>query len=140
MDSGERIYPTFVAGLSKEWTDAHIKLYGEYAFNGERAPGESWLPDATGPGGHNTAFVLRFGNLFGSALSLNALWQNDWSDGSGLVSMLLEFSPARLATLQMGPVVVYGPQNSEVINNRLVPGDKQLEFLVLLRVSTSYRQ
>ncbi len=140
IGADERIYPTVVAGLSREWTDAHIKFYGEYAFNGERDPGISWLDDATGPGGHNSAMVLRFGNLFGSPLSLNALWQHNWSDGSGLASLLMELSPAPLATLQMGPVLVYGPDNSEVINNRLVPGDKRLEFLILLKVSTTYRQ
>jgi hypothetical protein len=140
VGTGETIYPTVVAGLSREWTDARIKLYGEYAFNGERDPGSSWLDDATGPAGHNSAIVLRFGNVFGSDFSLNALWQNNWSDGSGLVSGLLEFSPARLATLQMGPVFLYGPDNSEVINNRLVPGGKRLEFLILVKVSTTYRQ
>jgi hypothetical protein len=140
VGSGQRIYPTVVAGLSREWPDARIKFYGEYAFNGERDAGVSWVPDATGPGGHNSAMVLRFGNVLGSSISLNALWQQNWSDGSGLVSTLLEFSPARLATLQLGPVLVYGPDNSEVINNRLVPGNKRLEFLVLLKVGSTYRQ
>ena len=135
-----RVYPTVVAGVSREWTDAHIKVYGEYAYNGEREPHLSWLNDATGPGGHNSAIVVRLGNLFGSDISLNALWQHNWSDGSGLLSPLLEFSPARLATLQLGPVMVYGPEDGEVVSNRLVPGNKRLEFLVLLRVSESYRQ
>ena len=136
----QRIYPTFVLGLSREWTDARIKLYFEYAFNGERDPGISWLADNSGPGGHNTAAVVRFANLGESGISLNVLWQHNWSDASGLISPLLEVSPVPLTTIQFGPVLVYGPDGSETMSNRIVPGGKRLEMLLLVKVSTSYRQ
>ncbi len=140
VGGGNRIYPTAMLGLSREWTESRIKLYAEYAFNGEADPGISWLTDSTGPGGHNSAVVVRFADLGESDFSLNVLWQQNWSDGSGLVSPLLEMSPARLATLQFGPVLVFGPDDSAVIGNRLVPGHKRLEFLFLLKISENYRQ
>ncbi len=135
-----RIYATVVASLAREWTDSRIKLYAEYAFNGERDPGVSWLDDETGPGGHNSAVVVRFRRLFDSIFSLNVIWQENWSDGSGIISPLLEFSPEHLTTLQFGPVIGFGSEDSEVSENRLVPGDMQLEFLIMLRISASYRQ
>jgi hypothetical protein len=136
----QRIYPTAEIGLSREWTDAHIKLYAEYAFNGERDPGTSWLADETGPGGHNTAVVARFADMASSGVTLNLLWQHNWSDGSGLVSPFLEISPVPFTTIQLGPVFVYGQDGSETMNNRLVPGGKRAELLVLVKVSDSYRQ
>lgn len=136
----QRIYPTVVLGLAREWQDPHIRLYLEYAFNGERDPGVSWLADVTGPGGHNSVVALRFFNLGSSDISLNALWQHNWSDGSGLISPLFGVSPAPLTTIQFGPAFVYGPSSSEVLANRLVPGNKRLELLLLVKVSDSYRQ
>jgi hypothetical protein len=136
----QRIYPTVVLGLSREWTDARIKLYMEYAYNGERDQGTSWLADESGPGGHNSAVVLRFGNMASSGISLNLLWQQNWSDGSGLVSPLFEISPVPLTTIQLGPVFLYGPNGGEVFSNRLVPGNKQLELLLLVKVSDTFRQ
>jgi hypothetical protein len=136
----QRIYPTAVVGLSREWADAHIKLYAEYAYNSERDPGISWLADATGPGGHNSAAVVRFTNLGPSGLAFNLLWQQNWSDGSGLVAPFLEISPVALTTIQIGLPVVFGPDNSEVLNSRLVPGGKRVELLILVKLSASFRQ
>jgi len=136
----QRIYPTAVVGLFREWTDPHIRLYAEYGYNGERDATTSWLADATGPGGHNTALALRFSNLFSGDVSLNTVWQQSWSDWSGLVSAFLEFSPVALTTIQFGPVFVYGIENGVVASNRLVPGDKRLELVLLVRVSDSFRQ
>jgi len=136
----QRIYPTAVVGLSREWTDAHIKFYLEYAYNGERDPGTSWLADATGPGGHNSAAVVHFSNLGPSGLALNLLWQQNWSDGSALIGPFLEISPVALTTIQVGLPLIFGPNNSEVLNNRLVPGDKRFELLILVKLSASFRQ
>ena len=136
----QRIYPTAVIGISREWVDSNIKIYAEYAYNGERNPGVSWLPDETGPGGHNSAIGARFGNLGQSGLNLNLLWQQNWSDGSGLVGSFLEFSPFALASIQVGIPFVWGPDGSEVVNNRLVPGAQRLELLILFRISDSFRQ
>jgi hypothetical protein len=136
----QRIYPTAVLGLSREWTDAHIKFYLEYAYNGERDPGTSWLADATGPGGHNSAAVVHFSNLGPSGLALNLLWQQNWSDGSALIGPFLEISPVALTTIQVGLPLIFGPNNSEVLNNRLVPGDKRFELLILVKLSASFRQ
>ena len=136
----QRIYPTAVLGIAREWQDPRIKISAEYAYNGERDPGISWLADETGPGGHNTVLALRFSNMASSAVTLNAIWQHNWSDGSGLISPLFELSPAALTTIQFGPVFVYGPSTSEVLSNRLVPGNKRLELLLLVKVSDSYRQ
>jgi hypothetical protein len=136
----QRIYPTAVLGISRDWPDARIRLYAEYAYNGERAPGTSWLADETGPGGHNSAVVLRFANMASSGISVNLLWQHNWSDGSGLVSPFFEISPFPLTTIQLGPVFLYGPDPSEVLINRLVPGSRRAELLLLVKVSDSYRQ
>ena len=136
----QTVYPTVTAGISREWTDANIKFLAEYGYNGERNPGLSLLPDATGPGGHNSAVVLRFANLGSSGVALNLLWQHNWSDGSGLVSPFLEISPVALTTLQIGIPLLYGPDNSEVQNNRLVPGSRRFELLILIKISDSYRQ
>ncbi len=136
----QRIYPTAVIALSREWTDAHVKVTTEYAFNGERDAGISWLADETGPGGHNTVLALRVANMASSGITLNALWQHCWSDGSGLISPLLEVSPVPLTTLEFGPVFLYGDDGSETANNRQVPGSKRLELLLLVKVSDSYRQ
>ncbi len=125
---------------SREWRTPRIKISAEYAYNGERDPGISWLDDETGPGGHNTVLALRFSNMASSAVTLNAIWQHNWSDGSGLISPLVELSPAALTTIQFGPVFVYGPSTSEVLGNRLVPGNRRLELLLLVKVSDSYRQ
>jgi hypothetical protein len=136
----QRIYPTAVLGFSREWPDARIRLYAEYAYNGERDPGTSWLTDESGPGGHNSVVVLRFANMASSGISLNMLWQHNWSDGSGLVSPFFEVSPVPLTTIQLGPVFVYGPDGSETLANRIVPGGKRVELLLLVKVSESYRQ
>jgi len=139
----QRIYPTAVVGLAREWVEARIKLYVEYAYNGERDAGDpspGWLQDESGPGGHNSAVALRFANLGLSDISLSALWQHNWSDGSGLVSSFFEVSPVPLTTIQLGPLFVYGPENGEVPRNRLVPGGKKLELLLLVKVSANYRQ
>lgn len=136
----QRIYPTAVIGVSREWTDAHIKFYAEYAYNGERDSGTSWLADATGPGGHNSAAVVRFNQLGPSGLAFNLLWQQNWSDGSALIAPFLEISPVALTTIQIGLPVIFGPNNGEVVSNRLVPGAKRVELLVLVKLSTSFRQ
>ena len=137
----QRIYPTAVLGISREWTDAHIRLYVEYAFNGEKDAGLApWLADSSGPGGSTTAAVVRFANIASSGITLNMLWQHSWSDGSGLVSPFFEMSPVPLTSIQLGPVFVYGANGSETMNNRLVPGGKRLELLLLVRVSESYTQ
>ncbi len=136
----ERIYPTAVIGLSREWEDVHIKLHAEYGYNGERDPGTSWLQDQTGPGGHSSALAVRFGNLGPSGLALNLLWQQSWSDWSCLLAPFLELSPVPLTTIQIGLPVIIGSEGSEVLNNRLVPGGKQLELLILVKVSSSFRQ
>jgi hypothetical protein len=139
----QRIYPTAVVGLAREWVEARIKFYAEYAFNGERDAGDpsiGWLQDESGPGGHNSAVALRFSKLGLSEISLNMLWQHNWSDGSGLVSSFFEVSPVPLTTIQLGPVFVYGPGFNEVQSHRLVPGGKQLELLLLIKISAGYRQ
>lgn len=136
----QRIYPTAMLGLSREWADAGIKAYVEYAYNGERDPGISWLVDETGPGGHNTVLGARLANLASTGIAVNVLWQHCWSDGSGLISPLFEISPVPLTTLQFGPVFAYGPAGSETVNNRLVPGGKQAELLLLVRIGDSYSQ
>jgi hypothetical protein len=137
----QRIYPTAVLGLSREWSDLHLKLYAEYAFNGEKDAGAvPWLDDESGPGGHNSAIVVRYANIQSSGITLNLLWQHNWSDGSGLVSPFLEVSPVPLTTIQFGPVFIYGADGSEVMNNRLVPGGKRAELLLLVKVSDSYSQ
>jgi hypothetical protein len=134
------VYPTVTAGISREWTDAHIKLIAEYGYNGERNPGISLLPDETGPGGHNSAMVLRFTDLGPDGLAFTFLWQHNWSDGSGLVAPFLEISPVALTTLQIGLPLLYGPDSGEVLGNRLVPGSKRFGLLVLVKVSASFRQ
>ena len=136
----QRIYPTAVVGLSREWSDAHIKLYAEYAYNGERAPGVSWLPDESGPGGHNSVIGLRFMNLGPAGLAFNVLWQQNWSDGSALVAPFFELSPLPLTSIQIGIPLVLGPDGSEVLNNRLVPGTRRLELLLLVKISASFQQ
>jgi len=136
----QRIYPTAVVSLFREWADPHIRLYAEYGYNGERNPGTSWLQDVTGPGGHNSVLALRFSNLASTDISLNALWQQNWSDGTGLVSAFLEISPFALTTVQLGPVFVYGSETGEVPSNRLVPGGKRLELVLLVKVTDSFRQ
>jgi hypothetical protein len=136
----QRIYPTAVIGISREWSDAGIRVYAEYGYNGERDPGVSWLSDETGPGGHNTAIGARFANLGQSGVTLNLLWQQNWSDWSGLVGPFIELSPVGLTTIQVGLPFLWGPDNSEVGGNRLVPGSQRLELLVLLKVSSSFRQ
>jgi hypothetical protein len=134
------VYPTVTVGISREWSDPHVRLLAEYGFNGERAQGVSLVPDNTGPGGHNTGVALRFGDLGPAGLALNILWQHNWSDGSGLVAPFLQVSPVALATLQVGLPLLYGPDNGEVLANRLVPGSKRFEILVLVKISASYRQ
>ena len=136
----QRIYPTAVIGLSREWSDAHVKFYAEYAYNGERDSGTSWLADAAGPGGHNSAAVVRFTDLGLSSLALNLLWQQNWSDGSALIGPFLEISPVSLVTIQVGLPVIFGPNSGEVIDNRLVPGSERFELLILVKLSTSFRQ
>ena len=147
----ERIYPTGVIGISKEWSDPAIKLYAEYGYNGERDPGISytqsdgstwpgWLRDETGPGGHNTAVGARISNIAQSGFTLNLLWQQNWSDGSGLVAAFVEFSPVGLTSIQVGVPFLYGSDNSEVLANRLAPGGQCLELLILVKISSSFRQ
>jgi hypothetical protein len=139
----ERIYPTWVIGISREWSDPAIKLYAEYGYNGERdpgTPGTSWLTDETGPGGHNTAVGARFLNIAQSGFTLNLLWQQNWSDGSGLIAPFIEFSPVGLTSIQVGVPFLYGPNISEVIANRLAPGSQRLELLILVKISSSFRQ
>jgi len=136
----QRIYPTAVIGLSREWSDAGIKVYAEYAYNSERNPGTSWLSDESGPGGHNSAIGARFSNLGSSGITLNLLWQQNWSDGSGLIAPFVEFSPVDLASIQVGVPVLYGSSTSEVAANRLAPGSQAVELLVLVKVSTSFKQ
>jgi len=130
-----------VIGLAREWPDAGIKMYAEYAFNGEKDPGVlQWLADETGPGGHNTVVAVRISHMASSGISLNLLWQHCWSDGSGLISPLLEVSPAALTTIQLGPSFLYGADGSETANNRQVPGGKRLELVLLVKVHDSYQQ
>jgi hypothetical protein len=136
----QRIYPTAVVGVSREWVDAHVKFYAEYAYNGERDQGTSWLDDATGPGGHNSAAVLRFTHLGPYGLAVNLLWQQNWSDGSALLGPFIELAPVPLTTIQVGLPVIFGPNNGEVINNRLVPGSERFELLILVKLSASFRQ
>jgi hypothetical protein len=136
----QRIYPTAVIGIYREWSDLNLKLYGEYAYNGERDPGVSWLPDETGPGGHNSAIGVRVTNVAKSGVSLNLLWQQNWSDGSGLVAPFIEVSPFKTIVMQIGLPVSYGSDNSEVMGNRLIPGSLQAELLILLKLSTSFNQ
>jgi hypothetical protein len=134
------VYTTLTSGISREWSDAHIKVSAEYGYNGERNPGLSLLPDNSGPGGHNSAVALRFTNLGDMGLAFTFLWQHNWSDGSGLLAPFLEISPVALTTLQIGLPLVYGPDNSEVLNNRLIPGGKRFELLILIKIGASYRQ
>ncbi len=139
----QRIYPTAVVGIAREWSDAGIRVYAEWGYNGEREPGNpgtNWLSDETGPGGQNSALGARFTNLGKSGLTLNLLWQQSWSDGSGLVAPFIEFSPVGLTTLQVGLPFQYGPANSEVSNNRLAPGSQAAELLILARISSSFQQ
>ncbi len=136
----QRIYPTAVVGLSREWPDAHVKFYAEYAFNGERDPGTPWLADATGPGGHNSAAGVRFTSLGPAGLAFNLLWQQNWSDGSALIAPFLELSPVDLVTIQIGLPIIFGPDDGEVLGNRLVPGGKRFELLILVKLSASFRQ
>ncbi len=134
------IYPTAVVGISREWVNEGIKLYGEYGYNGERSPGESWLQDESGPGGHNSAIGARFNNLGQSGITLNLLWQQNWSDGSGLVAPFIEFPSIGPASLQVGVPYLWGSNATEVAKNRLVPGSQGLELLILVKVSASFRQ
>jgi hypothetical protein len=136
----QTVYPTVTAGISREWTDAHIKLLAEYGYNGERVPGVSLLPDESGPGGHNSAAALRFAELGPGGLALTLLWQHNWSDGSGLVAPFIELSPVPLTTMQIGVPLLYGPDNGEVLNNRIVPGNKRFELLILIKVSAGFNQ
>jgi hypothetical protein len=135
----QRIYPTAMLGLSREWADVGLKVSAEYAYNGERDPGISWLPDETGPGGHNSILAIRFNNMGSSGVSLNTIWQHCWSDGSGLISPLFEVDPVPLTSIQLGPVFCYGSNGSETANNRQVPGSKMVELVLLVKVTDSFR-
>jgi hypothetical protein len=138
----QRIYPTAMLGLSRNWVDARIKLTAEYAYNGERDAGQAvpWLLDETGPGGHNSVLALQWTSIASSGITLNMIWQQCWSDGSGLISPLFEISPVPLTSIQFGPVLLWGDENSETGNNRQVPGGKRAEFLLLVKVSDSFTQ
>ena len=137
----QRIYPSAVLGLGRTWSDEGIKFYAEYSYNGERdgSTYTSWLDDETGPGGHNSAVTLKFDQLGDSNVGLNLLWQENWSDDSCLVAPFIQLNVAALTTIQIGMPMVFGPDNSEVMNNRLMPGSQRLGFIVLLKVSDSYR-
>ena len=100
----------------------------------------SLLSDESGPGGHNSAIVLRFADIGLASTALNLLWQQNYSDGSGLIAPFLEISPVALATIQIGIPLIYGPDSSEVQNNRLVPGSKRFELFILMKISDSFRQ
>jgi hypothetical protein len=134
------IYPTAIIGISREWVDAGVKLYAEYGYNGERAPGQSWLSDESGPGGHNSAIGARFNNFIASSMTFNVLWQQNWSDGSGLVGPFIEFSPFGLTSIQVGIPYMWGSRTSEVAGNRLVPGSQGIEFLILVKINDSFLQ
>ncbi len=137
----QRIYPSFVFGIGREWSDAGIKLYAEYAYNGERdgSTYTNWLDDETGPGGHNSAVTVKFDHLGQSNIGLNLLWQQNWSDGSSMIAPFIQLNAAALTTIQIGLPMVFGPDNSEVMNNRLLPGSQRLGLLLLIKVSDSYR-
>lgn len=134
----QRIYPSAVLGIAREWADPHIRLYAEYGYNGEKDPGMPWLSDSAGPGGHNTAVGFRWADVGASGVTLNLLWQQNWSDRSGLVAPFVEFSPVSLITIQVGLPVVYISGESSA--NRLVPGSQSVGLLVLVRLSSSFRQ
>ncbi|HUW40812.1 MAG TPA: hypothetical protein VMV90_07350 [Rectinemataceae bacterium] len=137
----QRIYPSFVFGIGRDWADAGIKLYAEYAYNGERdgSTYTNWLDDETGPGGHNSAFTVKFDRLGQSNVGLNLLWQQNWSDGSCMIAPFIQLNAAALTTIQIGLPMVFGPDNSEVMNNRLLPGSQRLGLLLLIKVSDNYR-
>jgi hypothetical protein len=138
----QRIYPTALLGLIRNWVDAGIKVTAEYAYNGERDAGQAvpWLLDETGPGGHNSVLAFQYSNFASSGITLNLVWQHCWSDGSGLISPLFQISPAPLTSIQFGPVWLYGNYGSETWNNRQVPGSKRLELVLLVKLSDNFTQ
>ena len=73
-------------------------------------------------------------------MTLNFLWQQNWSDWSGLVAPFIEFPAIGLASIQVGIPVLYGSSTSEVAGNRLAPGGQAVELLILVKVSSSFRQ
>ena len=134
----QRIYPTAVVGIAREWQEPRIRLYAEYGFNGERDLGMSWIADASGPAGHNTALGIRWTDLGQTGITVNLLWQQNWSDRSGLAAAFVEFAPVSPVTIQVGLPVVY--ISGEASANRLVPGSQSVGLLVLVKLSSSFRQ
>jgi hypothetical protein len=43
-------------------------------------------------------------------------------------------------TLQIGLPLLYGPDNGDVLNNRLMPGNRRFELLILVKVGAEFRQ
>ena len=57
---------------------------------------------------------------------------------AALQAPFVELSSIDLTTIQIDIPLVLGPDNSEVQNDRLVPGSMRLELLVLKKVSACF--
>ncbi len=142
----QRVYPSMVLGLSREWTALNLKLHLEYTINSERDPrgdqaNPDWLPDAVGPGGHATDVALHLGRLFDNRkIGLNLLWQHNWTTSAGLAASFLELAPDSVLTVQIGAETIYGSDVAEVSANRLLPENNRFGFVLLARLNTSFRE
>jgi hypothetical protein len=149
------VYPTFDCGIYYEPSD-RIKIYGEYAYDGERPDNvdpvailndptlttHAAVIDAPVLRGHNSLLGIKFSKIGDSSLRISCAWQQNYAgnylDWSGFILPLVEFDPAPYLTAQFAFPVIFGSPTSYYMTNSPVTGGLRLGVYLALNFRIDY--
>ncbi len=141
LTSRDRTTPTFSGTIGARYLqpDWHVSITAQYYYNGqgyadaaqEQAAIAAYIlqlqgmppigpqlaaADVLQTGMHYIAGLVSWNDILGSKVDLSLFYEGNLSDGSGVASPSIAFTPFRHFTLAFAPYFSYGPDNTELVS------------------------
>jgi hypothetical protein len=120
LTSTDATTPIFSGTIGSRWlqTDWHVSATVQYYYNGE---GYDSQPQGISPlaplsGRHYAAGQVSWTDILGSKVDLALFYEGNLSDGSGVTSPSIAFTPFRYLTMTFAPYITYGGDGTEFVS------------------------
>lgn len=104
------------AALEQEALSLYVAQQKAVLFGGQPTGARLSLGDLMQPGRHYAAAAASWSNIRSSNVNLGLFYEGNFSDGSGVVSPSLGYTPFQYFTVSFAPYIGYGGQNTEFIS------------------------
>jgi len=135
--ASQQVFPSVAAGVYYE-PETWIRVYGEYAYNGERPAKVALVPDASSLRGHNSMIGVRLKASGSGNFRFSFAWQQNYTDGSAFITPLFEIDPLPAFTAQLGLPIRINDPYTEYLEQTPITDSLRVSCAFLLRAKFDY--